>query len=434
MPFIPNTPESLIQRSDFKNPELTCCGLTSNGRPCRRPLGKTRPSPPGHSSSSSSSESQYCWQHMDQASTVEPCGIAHPGLEHSTIKERTSVDTLVDRLGLLQVESGRHSKHKSRTKQSNDYEPSKPPRSHSHHRHHRPQPQYQPQPTHREEHGLFSCCTGMPDDDKKIAPRPTTKVERGRTTIPIPKPAMQQTKSRPSTATTYVAPQSGSTPERPSLSGSHSSQTKELVHLVSKAASPKTAALLLTELSKPISEQDEPGYIYMFWLTPESLSTTPPSEIASSLLETPPRPHNTQRKTSDVLRTFAASPEASPKAGEKKTMLLKIGRAQNVQRRLNEWSRQCGYNITLIRYYPYTPSTPGSSPGGSAVPRKVPCVHKVERLIHIELNEKRVRNGEKCPACGKEHREWFTVDASKDGVREVDHIIRRWIEWGERQA
>jgi hypothetical protein len=110
--------------------------------------------------------------------------------------------------------------------------------------------------------------------------------------------------------------------------------------------------------------------------------------------------------------------------------LLKIGRATNIQRRLNEWQRQCGYNLSLIRYYPYIPSA--ISP--ATVPRKMPHSHRVERLIHIELAGlgHRVADREKCDACGREHREWFEVEASRNGLASVDEVVRRWVEWDEK--
>lgn len=39
-------------------------------------------------------------------------------------------------------------------------------------------------------------------------------------------------------------------------------------------------------------------------------------------------------------------------------------------------------------------------------------------------------------ACGREHREWFEVEGvregSREGVREVDEVVRRWVGWSER--
>lgn len=67
------------------------------------------------------------------------------------------------------------------------------------------------------------------------------------------------------------------------------------------------------------------------------------------------------------------------------------------------------------------------------MPRKVPHSHKVERLIHIELAGLgiRVKDDEKCAACGREHREWFRVEASRKGVADVDEVVRRWVGWDE---
>jgi hypothetical protein len=171
----------------------------------------------------------------------------------------------------------------------------------------------------------------------------------------------------------------------------------------------------------------------MFWLTSESVSAPPASDTASSLLAPPSRPTPGRRRTSDVLNTFAST---IPNTQDKKTILLKIGRAQNVQRRLNQWTRQCGYNLSLIRYYPYHPTTLSDTNVNELprTPRKVPNAHKVERLIHIELNGKRAQGSGKCKVCGREHREWFEVDASRDGVKAVDEVVRRWVDWAERDA
>src|SRR5277367_2144405 len=98
MPFIPHTPESLLPRSDSKNPAATCRGLTSTGRPCRRGLSKSPQSSPSPSPRAASPNS-FCWQHKDQAQSALP-----QGLQSTTIKERNSIDTLAERLGLLEIE------------------------------------------------------------------------------------------------------------------------------------------------------------------------------------------------------------------------------------------------------------------------------------------------------------------------------------------
>ena len=183
----------------------------------------------------------------------------------------------------------------------------------------------------------------------------------------------------------------------------------------------------------------------MFWLTPQGVPQ-PDATIASSLLvddnAAPGTPR--ERRKSEIIQSHAA------KAGKdvgKKTLLLKIGRASNVQRRMNEWTKQCGYDLSLLRFYPYlsASSTKGPSPLPSPrrassptksksslspqSPTKVPHAHKVERLIHLELADKRVKKG--CDACGKEHREWFEVDGTRDGLKNVDGVVRRWVGWAE---
>jgi hypothetical protein len=161
--------------------------------------------------------------------------------------------------------------------------------------------------------------------------------------------------------------------------------------------SPGTTSLLLSELARPLSPQDrEPGYIYVFHLTPSVPAAAPPTE---------------------------------PGPGSK--ILLKIGRASNVQRRLNEWSRQCGHTPSLLRYYPHVP-TPAQGSRAAAVPRRVPNIHRVERLIHVELGEKRVSRA--CDGCEKVHREWFEVDGTREALKSVDEVVRRWVDWGERQT
>jgi hypothetical protein len=42
-----------------------------------------------------------------------------------------------------------------------------------------------------------------------------------------------------------------------------------------------------------------------------------------------------------------------------------------------------------------------------------------------------VADREKCEACGREHREWFEVEASRSAVADVDDVVRRWSDWDE---
>lgn len=417
MPVYANTPESrIVGRTDSKNPSTTCRGITSSGRPCRRPITASEDPPPASQNSrlkpsknradDPTDESMYCWQHKDQAggsasSTPSPRPIYTPIPE-----ERTSLDTLAERLGLAPTESVRPEKPYSGSPQ-------------------RPSNQTRPKP---KKESLFCCCFRIPIDDIEPQPRP-----------------------RPHS----VQPTSASTPAGLGKKKTSGPKRNSGSSLIPANTAPDVASKLLAELTKPVSQQDEAGYIYIFWLTPQSAKgPAAPADTARSLLAPPSTPPGHGRRTSDVLAAFArmhlggdddddegtttrgAPSTAKPK--KKKTILLKIGRATNVQRRLNEWQRQCGYDLSLVRYYPYVPSGGGNSPGGEIasaeeVARKVPHSHKVERLVHIELAGRgmRVADREKCEACGREHREWFEVEASRAAVAEVDEVVRRWSDWDE---
>ncbi len=420
MPFIPHTPESLLLRSDSKNPDSTCRGLTSNGRPCRRSLSKTPQSSPSPSPrrgqspglNGPPSPEAFCWQHKEQAAAHLPA--SPQGIQSSTIRERTSVDTLVDRLGLLEIEQKRERKQKRRPVPGDEAERQEGSPSH---------PERHRQRQKQRSNLVLLCCIGEVDEPKR-APRPVDGDHGGRKSATVP----QEKRSK--------LPMNISQKEnlhRPSIARDPSSRTGEFLSLIPTSATPQTTAQLLSELAKPISQNDEEGFIYMFWLTPESMPAAPPSETVSSLLAPPSRPEPGRRRTSDALNTFA---QTIPNTNDKKTILLKIGRAANVQRRLNQWTRQCGYNLSLIRYYPYHSTTPSPTNVDDILrtPRKVPNVHKVERLIHIELNAKRFKGEGKCPACGRDHKEWFEVEAGREAVRGVDEVIRRWVDWAERDS
>jgi hypothetical protein len=237
------------------------------------------------------------------------------------------------------------------------------------------------------------------------------------------------------------------------------SETSRMLRYIPQNLTPQMTATLLAEMSKPISPHDDEGYIYIFWLTPDAVGPAP-SSTASTLLAPQSRPDQ-GRRTSDVLRQYSVKkPQRSrPDTARRRfgdaniapineTIFLKIGRANNVHRRMNEWQRQCGYSVSLVRFYPYVPSTTSTTPSPQASPgtrrqsyqntgrafsdnaRKLPHAHRVERLIHLELIEQRVIKD--CDACGKTHKEWFEVEATKEGVKKVDEVVKRWVEWAER--
>lgn len=415
MPFVANTPESFLDRSDSKNPNSTCRGITSNGRACRRALAAS-PQPaklfPRKKALDPRDESLYCWQHKEQAansarSSPGPRGTATPILE-----ERTSLDTLADRLGLveLQEKQGRHNARPARKQQFAQ-----------------PQQTASQKKTKRLE---FCCCFSIPieeiRDEPQARPQPRPVQKPPATSVSTPNgkgrqpyPSPSATSSRQRLIASTASPSKSSYRSRKSTT----SQTAQLKDLVPDNVEASAASAILAELAKPYVDSEEAGYIYMFWLTPASEAAKPPVDAARSLL-TPPSPAGgaRSRRPSDVVSRFAANSAAT----NDKTIILKIGRAANVQRRMNQWQRQCGYDLEMLRYYPLVP--------GNKSPRKTPHVKRVERLIHLELSGLGMRaRMDACDACGRDHREWFEVDASRMGVKQVDEVVRRWVDWDEGQ-
>ncbi|KAG5970872.1 hypothetical protein E4U55_001425 [Claviceps digitariae] len=426
MPFVANTPESLLDRADSKNPSSTCRGITSNGRPCRRPISSSTqaaPLPKGRGRKVDlTDETLYCWQHKEQASHSAQ---SSPGpRQHATpiLEERSSLDTLADRLGIMGLQEKKSRKGGS----SSSSRPNKAAKS--------------------KRSKLTICfCFSIPSADVNRPARPK----------PRPQPAPLQTQ-KPAVASMpnvhlqrpahHGRPPSSSRTSTPNASPGKASyrsgkstlsQTARFKHLIPDSLDVTTASALMAELAKPHAESDEGGYIYMFWLTPETQTSRPPTAAAARSFLAPPTvvaPSGRPRRASDVV---ASSPVAddfsSSKPGGQKTMLLKIGRAANVQRRMNQWQRQCGHDIEMLRFYPYVsggPNDDGSGP--SRTPRMTPHCRKVERLIHIELAGMGLRaDMSTCGACGREHREWFEVQATRGGIRAVDDVIRRWVDWDE---
>jgi hypothetical protein len=436
MPFIANTPESLLGRADSKNPNTTCRGITANGRPCRRPLGSSNSASPSPSPLASrtrvdrlraddpSDPDLYCWQHKDQASRSARSSPGPRNNNTPILEQRESLDTLFDRLGIVEAQQQQKQKHK-RPKQNGQPPALGPSKEKISAGGSGSEPE-RPERTKKVKKISYCCCFTMAVVEEERPIRPLARPVQSAPALGSPAAKLPSSQ--------HLAPHSGK--HRPSLANSaasqhssnHSStsQTSQFLSLIPPTVSPQTASQLIAEMAKPISQQDEPGYIYIFWLTHDSQPSTPPAEAARSLLAPPSQPDVRQRRPSDVLESFANKTGKSAQ----KTILLKIGRASNVQRRLNEWSRQCGYNLSLIRYYPYISTSLPSTP------RKMPHSHKVERLIHIELAGAglRVSDRENCDACGRAHREWFEVDASRKGVMMVDDIVRRWSDWDEARG
>ncbi|KAF2227989.1 meiotically up-regulated gene 113-domain-containing protein [Elsinoe ampelina] len=427
MSFNNQTPEALLGRSDSRNPATTCHGLTTAGKPCRRSLAakktvsaRSQSLQPGVVAVVEGAQGQlldaafYCWQHKDQAVTDAPKPNKHSQSRISrlvTVNERTSMDSLVERLGISGIDG--------------------------------------PSPDLR--HGQ-SPATQVPHDNRDVSSSYRRDTHRqpvvGPTGLPV---------SQGHTTTKKKKHKGGFLSQLCCFSSSSNDDdyyeivrhrrkppTQRHLSFIPPTLKPDTTAILLTELAKPISPHDDEGYIYIFWLT--DTDKVPDTDTASSLLS-----HSASRgrDLDSLARTYS---KRASKAATNRTIMLKIGRANNVHRRMTEWTQQCGYALSLVRWYPYISSSPQPSPrrevppshlhprgprpslatrGSSDQVRKVPHVHRVERLIHLELADKRVKRN--CEACGKEHREWFEIEATEQGVKAVDDVVRRWTAWAEQR-
>ena len=503
MSFGHHTPESLLPRSDSKNPATTCKGITQNGRPCRRPLSTSPSTSPAPSPSRgygvlavlqddvghhSNAAAFYCWQHQDQADQLRTTDSARTKLY--PLKEKSSIDTLVDRLGVLDIDEDAQRKHGHRRRKQDGYTLKKrdtmptgwqnmqSPLMTVPEGFERPGHISKPLARTKTTHGRsnlkasFLCCLREDDEDLPPARRPQDRKRQQASRYQQPQ-AMSYpnhtahlssqhgtlVSNNQPPSTNHLKPVEGHPPStRPSPSQPNSSQSP--LSLIPPTLPPVTMAALLTELSRPLTSTDlsTSGYIYIFWLTPSSDDNAPDSDIASTILDDADASPGRGTVQEQLLQRYSSKSRRSNsttsrnlhinsnhKQHEKRTVLLKIGRAVNVHRRMTQWQKQCGHNITLLRYYPNVKSTnlhlkraprspdPSSGQAPPPTPRPAPLLPRVERLIHIELAALRTKQ-EKCGVCGREHREWFEVDASREGVRAVDEVVRRWVEWGVREG
>ncbi|PCH38440.1 hypothetical protein WOLCODRAFT_65061 [Wolfiporia cocos MD-104 SS10] len=185
------------------------------------------------------------------------------------------------------------------------------------------------------------------------------------------------------------------------------------VDWIPKYLHPLTQANLRVEMQKPLSAADECGFIYCF-------------EI---------------RDPDDDNRVY-----------------LKVGRTVVLNRRIDQWSKQCGSKEQYLRYW-----YPGPANEDDRVVMKGlvqqgdpgPWCHRLERLIHLELadlslnapyldpqfpnieaklQDAKAAEKEKCPDCGKMHKEIFTFPKATHGIyvgREWEMLVKPVIEkWG----
>lgn len=398
-------------------------------------------------------------------------GDAGPEKRPVRLRERTSVDTLVERLGLLQVRERRLAEAGGcdrraggrgdgfgsvKRKGGRELLGTKVEREKS---------RGKSRAEDKLAVSLFCCVRSVDPDDMpppRPCPRPQSHGHRAhRADRPpmkeIPAAARRGVANGPVNTKAAKPPSNGADSGRASQPASQRapihllsprpiprqppSPTQTLLSLIPKSLPPHTASALLSELAKPLPppSPDDAGYIYIFRLTePDPAAVPLPAAAVSLLLHTPPRPHS---------HSHPPPPPKPTRTAATPTLLLKIGRASNVQRRLNEWARQCGHAPELVRYYPHDlhyphppsvlpititnhPSAPTPTPTPTTkVPRKVPHASRVERLVHVELADRRAKRA--CAVCGRAHREWFEVEASAEAVKGVDEVVARWVKWGE---
>ncbi|PPQ86871.1 hypothetical protein CVT25_012590 [Psilocybe cyanescens] len=194
---------------------------------------------------------------------------------------------------------------------------------------------------------------------------------------------------------------------------------------------PDTQASLRAEMDKEKSKSDVPGYIYTF-------------EIRD--------------------------------ANNSDTIKLKVGRAVNLAKRIDQWGKQCGSKEQFLRgFFPGTVDSDGNVVTGSLMKgrakagEKSPYCHRLERLIHIELadlvsssiyldpswpnieaespstvadskssSKKSKITSTPCPDCGTMHKEIFEFQRwtkgpkrGKEWEKLVKPVIERWGKYVE---
>ncbi|KAF9173240.1 hypothetical protein BGX21_005101 [Mortierella sp. AD011] len=150
---------------------------------------------------------------------------------------------------------------------------------------------------------------------------------------------------------------------------------------------------LRRSMEKPISNDDKPGYIYVYQLQESSYTDS----------------HT----------------------------LFKVGRTDNVSRRMHEWGEKCGSPPKLLEVFPEQGSlapkdendlaeTASRSAGDDEVTGlRCRYAHRVERLIHIELKPLHDKN-HVC-ACKTKHMEWFKVP-HQPGLSEEQQKQQAWLQ------
>lgn len=515
MSHVRHCPEFQLARSDSKNPATTCRGLTANGQRCRRlalvaspkyrqqqqqQQQKDRISKDDGNLVARTPQELFCWQHQDQAGTAVTVAASSTNVKiPAPLRGRSSLDTLVERVGLLDVQDNGNGRVDAvRVEQvaattttttaagkvagghpaiNDRIAVKRTPREYTHVR---PPPDSQgapkPERKRKSRRRLICFATSVDEDEDDMVIRlknreksrhsyhATSNNPNGTAKLPRRYSAQQQQQQRPSSTghvesgrrhshleptsrpasrptnynqRSHLAPPQPHHLTRPSISASPhgrrpSSQTESLLSWIPSTLPPDTTSKLLQKLAEPLSAADVPGYIYIYCATPND--SLPRADQTASLIPSPETP-DSARDTSDIMHQAGIPPTSRVKrrnpskrnSGDTtNTITLKIGRAVNVYRRLTQ--QQCSQNLTLVRYYPYQ----SSSHASTGVSQKAPNVHRLERLVHLELTDIRVKPEQACSHCGKKHQEFFEIEATKEQLKRVDECVRRWVDFSLR--
>ncbi|KAL1410409.1 hypothetical protein Q8F55_004420 [Vanrija albida] len=154
--------------------------------------------------------------------------------------------------------------------------------------------------------------------------------------------------------------------------------------------------------------------------------------------------------TAKELPGFLYAYELRAKGG-RDTAYFKVGRTDNVPRRIGQWTQQCqSHTPTLRDIFPLSgaalkrrPSGPGSLlpgavKGGVEARRMVPAVKRWERLVHLELSDRSASQRgsdydavrQPCADCGTIHKEIFPL--ADDGVSTYEEVVVEVIERWEK--
>lgn len=92
------------------------------------------------------------------------------------------------------------------------------------------------------------------------------------------------------------------------------------------------------------------------------------------------------------------------------TQVIKIGRSVNVKRRMKEWRKQCKYQPLVVLNI------------------VMPHHQRIERVVHHQLHNSRLREYPGCSGCGLQHNEWFRVSTIY-----AEFLISMWRDFAHRQ-